>query len=224
MKQVFQKQKEISIIFAYIGVVAVLVYFVILPLLSKIEGINNQIQEESMKQEIVKQQLEELPKIQQQYEALQKNEGFIDVLLDKNNAVTLIEKLENLAQDSGNKIEISIQNSSLPENVAVVTTNTNTDDTLIKALPSADYLQLHILLTGDYNKIVNFISRLENMEYYSDITGIEIKQSDVTDNTGVTNPFNLNSVTDSNKISSESNQGDQGNLEATIDVVFYTKK
>ena len=113
MKKIFQKQREIIIIFAYVGVVLALIYFIILPLLSKIEGVNNQIQEESMKQEIVKQQLGELPKIQQQYNTLQTNEGAIDVLLDKDKAVALIESLEKLAQDSGNKIEISVQNSQL---------------------------------------------------------------------------------------------------------------
>lgn len=214
MKNFFQKQREIIAIVVYIGVIAILVYFVILPLISKIEGVNNQIQEESMKQEIVKQQLAELPKIQQQYEALQENEGSIDVLLNKDNAVTLIEKLETLADNCGDKIEISVQNSQSQKNIAVVTAKKNTDD----ALPSADYLQMQITLTGDYNKIVDFISKLESMEYYSDITGVEIKQSDIAENTGVINPFNSSS---SNKISDKSNQGD---LEAILNVVFYTKK
>ena len=221
MKKIFQKQREIITIFAYVGVVLVLVYFVILPIISKIEGVNDQIQEESIKQEIVKQQLGELPKIQQQYNNLQENEGLIDVLLNKDKAVVLIESLEKIAQNSGNKIEISLQNSQLQKNVAVVTTKSNSDDTLINALPSADYLQMQILLTGNYNKVIDFISRLENMEYYSDITGIEMKQSEPSNNVGIISPFNLSSTTSSKKISDQYTPGD---LEATLDVVFYTKK
>lgn len=221
MKKIFQKQREIIIILTYVGVILVLVYFVILPLLSKIEGVNNQIQEESMKQEIVKQQLGELPKIQQQYDTLQKNEGTIDVLLDKNKAVTLIESLEKLAQDSGNKIEISVQNSQLQKNVTVATTKTPADKTLINTLPSSDYLQMQIILTGDYNKVVNFISKIENMEYYSDIIGIKMMHSDLAGNNEVINSFNSVSINNSDKISSKSNAG---GLKATLDVVFYTKK
>ena len=225
MKKIFQKQREIIIIFAYVGVVLALIYFIILPLLSKIEGVNNQIQEESMKQEIVKQQLGELPKIQQQYNTLQTNEGAIDVLLDKDKAVALIESLEKLAQDSGNKIEISVQNSQLQKNVAVTTTKIAADGTLIKALPSTDYLQMQILLTGDYNKIINFINKLENMEYYSDITGIKMTQSDITGNAEVINPFNSVSMTGSETGSDKvSNKPDTGNLKVSLDVVFYTKK
>ena len=218
MKKIFQKQREVIAIFVYVGVIAMLVYFIILPLVSKIEGVNNQIQEESMKQEIVKQQLTELPKIQQQYETLQENKGSIDVLLDKGNAVTLIEKLETLADDCGDKIEISVQNSQSQKNVAAVATKTNADDTLANALPSADYLQMQILLIGDYNKIINFISKLESMEYHSDITRVEIKQGNLANNAGAINPFNSGS---SGKISDKSNQGD---LEASINVAFYTKK
>jgi hypothetical protein len=221
MKKFFQKQKELIIIIAYVGIVLILVYFVILPLLLKIKEVNNKIQEESIKQEIAKQQLAELPKIQQQYDILQANEGTIDVLLDKDKAVTLIESLEKLAEDSGNKIEIFVQNSQLQKNVMVATTKTKTEDTLLNALPSSDYLQMQIVLTGDYNKIINFISRLENMEYYSDITGIKITQNDFTGNIEATSLFGSVSINNSNKVSDKSNPE---NLKATLDVVFYTKK
>lgn len=221
MKKIFQKQREIIIIFAYIVAVTMLVYFVVLPLLSKIEEANNQIQEESMKQEIIKQQLGELPKIQQQYDALQENEGSVDILLDKDNAVTLIEKLETLADNCGDKIEISVQNSQLQKNIVVATIKTSTEDTLINALPSTDYLQMQIVLTGNYNEAIDFIRKLESMEYYSDITGIKIKQNEQTIDVGVANPFSSNSTTDVQKISDKSNLE---NIETTLNVVFYTKK
>lgn len=218
MNNFFKKQRETITIIAYICIVVVLVYFVILPLLLKIKGVNDQIQEGKMKQEIAGQQLEELPKIQQQYDMLQENEGSVNVLLDKDNAVIIIERLEKLAEDSGNKIEISIQNSQIQKNSAIATDKTAT---LINALPSTDYLQIQILLTGDYNKIVHFVDKLENIEYYSDIIGIKIRQSDPAANTGVADPFGSSSLTNSNKILDKVNPGD---LVSTLDVVFYTKK
>jgi Tfp pilus assembly protein PilO len=218
MKNFFQKQREIMIIFVYVIVIAALFYFVILPLLSKIEGVNNEIQEESMKQEIVRQQLANLPKIQQQYDVLQENEGSIDVLLDKDKAVVLIESLEKLAQDSGNNIEISVQTPPAQKSTAVKPGKKTLENVLVDALPSTDYLQMQIKLTGDYNKIVDFIGRLENMEYYSDIIGIQIGENDTASGAVVINPFSSVKPADSEKISN------QGDLKATLDVVFYIKK
>jgi len=221
MKNFFKKQREIITILIYVGVVLVLIYFVILPLLSKIKNINDQIQEGGMKQELVKQQLAELPKIQQQYNVLQKNEGLIDVLLNEEEAVVLIERLEKLAQDSGNKIEISVQNPQLKKSTATVPGKINADNVLVSALPSTDYLQMQILLTGDYNKAVDFIGKLENIEYYSDIIGIRIKQGELSSSTGAANPFIPGSVVDPQQISNGSNLAD---LKTILDVVFYTKK
>ena len=63
------------------------------------------------------------------------------------------------------------------------------------------------------------------MEYYSDITGIKMTQSDITGNAEVINPFNSVSMTGSETGSDKvSNKPDTGNLKVSLDVVFYTKK
>jgi len=59
------------------------------------------------------------------------------------------------------------------------------------------------------------------MEYYSDIIGVKISQNNSTADAGVVNPFSSGLSTNSEKKSSNYNAGD---LEATINVVFYTKK
>jgi hypothetical protein len=221
MKNFFQKQRELLAVVAYVGVIAGLIFLVIFPLLSKINKVNDQIQEESMKQDIAKQQLGELPKLGQQYKKLQENEGSINVLLDSNKAVTLIERLENIAQDSGDKIEISIQNSQIQKNIANMSGKAAADNALVLGLPSADYLQMQISLTGNYNSIVKFIGQLENAEYYSDIISIKIKQLASISSSGTANPFNSGSTSDPNKVVAKYNPGD---IAAILDVVFYTKK
>jgi hypothetical protein len=229
MKKFFKKQRELVIIIAYAGLVFVLVYFVILPLISRINTKIDQIQEENIQQEIVRQQIEDLPKIQQQYDVLQKEEGLIDVLLDRNDAVTLIKKLEKLAENSGNKITIAVQDApvqpvqkSNPKTAAK--TNVADSDDITKSLPSTNYMQLKITLDGNYNSIVNFVKLLEKFEYYSDIIGIQIRQNESsggqTANIGTLNSSNTVSKNGEEIKPTEENKT---TLEASLDVVFYTK-
>jgi hypothetical protein len=222
MKKFLQKQKEILIISAYMLIVAGIVYFAILPLLKSITNIKDQIQEEAIKQEIIRGQLEELPKIQEQYDMLQKNEGLDDVLFDKNDAITLIKKLETLSQISGNKIEISVQENAVVQPVATK----NISNSLVGSLPNQDYMQMKLSLTGKYSAIADFIRRLENSEYYCDIIAINIKKAEnnnsqsSTIGLGMLNIFNSASRASVNNLSANNN----GNITADLDVVFYAKK
>jgi hypothetical protein len=227
MKDFFQIQREGIAIFIYIGAIVVLIYFVVLPLIAYIDRTKNQIQEEYVKQEIKEQQIKELPKIEAQYNVLKNNEKSIDVLLEKDNAIELIKRLEEIAQDSGNDISISIQNSAAQKNtMTVVKDNANIDDGLIKSLPSADYLQIKITLTGDYNAVVKFIHLIENFEYYCDILAIKINQKEEQNKISEigtkisTNPFDSNKE----KNIEETINSNDNKLEAILDVVFYTKK
>lgn len=225
MKNFIQKQKELVVISAYIIVIIMLIYFVVVPLVSKINETNDQIQKERINQNMIEQKIAELPKIQQQYNTILEKENIIDVFLDKNEEVGLIEKIEKLAQDTDNKIEISVQ-SNQPQ-----TKNTDNkkkkkvEETLVSKLPSTDYLQMQIILNGSYNDMLNFIRRLENMENYSDIIKIKIEQTDsnaiTNSNFGSANPFVQAPSTDSEDTANSVIEKD---LKTTMDIVFYTKK
>jgi len=224
MKKIFQKQREIIIILIYIGIIIVLIYFVILPLIGHINNTRDQIQEEHVKQEIKQQQIRELPKMEEQYNILQNNGESTDILLDKNDAVVLIEKLEKLAQNSDNEIAISIQNTENQKNVPEAKSKTNTNNELVDNLPSADNLQMKITITGSYNTIAQFINSLESFEYYCDIVAIQIKQKEEDNKVaeiGTINPFSSKS---SINIGKSSNLDNKNKEEASLDIVFYTKK
>jgi len=228
MKKFFQKQREVIAILVYVCVIIALIYFVVLPLLARISSTRDQIQEEHMKQDIKKQQISELPKMEEQYNILQNNEKSVDVLLDKNDAVVLIEKLEKLAQDSNNEISISVQDVATQKNATVITNSeTKTDNELVNDLPSTNYLQMKITLTGDYNTMMNFVHSLESSEYYCDIIAIQINQKENTNEVSdigmktLINPSGLN-ITKNTTETTDSNNDNK--IEASLDVVFYTKK
>lgn len=194
-----------------------------MPLISRIEAKNNQIQEETAKREMLNRQIENLPKMKQQYESIQKKESSMDILYKEEKAILLIEKLEKFAQESNSEIEISVQDPQKEKNVSSVKNKTAAENSIESMLPSPDYMQMQILLKGSYNEAVNFISKLESMEYYSDIIGIKIKQdSDKIDpNFGAISPFIQNAEVNQEKVNEIK---EEKALEAILNVVFYIKK
>lgn len=216
MNNFLKKRREILAIFAYVALIAGLFYAVIFPLISKINDVNDRLQEETLKQESARQHLSELPKIQQQYEVIEKNATSLDVLLDKNNAVGLIETLEKLADETGNSITISVQDQS-PAKSSAKAKNAQ-ENTIVNSLPSQNYLQLKITLNGDFDRMGKFIKALESFEYYCDIIGIQIKDTKEEDKLSGGDPFDSKS-----KQSAAAESKKSGDLEAVLDVVFYAK-
>lgn len=224
MKNFLHKQREIIAILAYVAVVVGIVYFAIFPLLGRINSINDEIQQETMKQESVKLHIEQLPKIQKQYEALQASGDLMDVLLNKDKAVVLIERLEKLADSTGNEITIAVQQETAPVKKTQTKTATTAavEDTLVANLPSADYLEMKISLNGSYNSIIEFIDLLEKFEYYADIIEIKINKEEAnvsTVNSATVGMFSRSSSVTSKQAETSSKKGE---LAASLGVVFYT--
>lgn len=227
MKNFFKKQSEILAILLYVIAVIGLVYFIILPLIGRINGISDQIQQELLNQEGVKLHIEQLPKMQKQFQDLQNNGELENVLLKKEKAVVLIEKLEELAESTGNEIKIEVQDVAIIEPVKKSAKKgaESSDNALILGLPSSDYLQMKIILTGEYNSIIGFIALLEKFEYYSDITIIQINKSDNSakspnsiSNSGMFGSAPLAADDDSAQVAVPM----KNEIAASLNVVFYT--
>ncbi len=215
MNKLLYKKREAIVIIIWIAMLAALFFLVIHPFLQKIREVQDEIQVEKMKQESVSQRIEDLPKVQEQFSILEEDYDLIDVLLKQDEAVNLIEKLEQLAQVTGNKISIIVQEDDAKK-AAQAKGKPGADNKLIDSLPSSDYLKLKISLKGDYNSIFKFIHSLETFKYYSDVTSIQIKQVEKKESAS-SNPFNIAS-------GSGKSIENEGPLEAYLDSVFYMYK
>lgn len=223
MKEFFKKYREILLIISWIAFLFTAVRLIVLPIMAKIAAANNEIQEENLKKDISNKNVGELPKIKQQYENLKQNSQSVDVLLEKANAVQLIKKLEKSADQSGVKTTITVQDQVTAKPQAK--NKNQNENTLINDLPSKDYLQLKISADGNYNQIISFIKTLENLEYYNDIIALDVKKESLSgskekqsiDGT-VISPFSSEMENNSKDIQESGNS-----LNASIDVVFYTK-
>lgn len=224
MKKFIQKQREILIVVAYVGFVFALVYIVIFPLLGKIGDVSDAIQKDILNQEIVKQRLNEIPKMQEQFGLLEKNEEILDVLFEKNNAVQLIEKLEKVAQETQNQISITMQEqvNTQKNTLKVEKKNERGENVIVASLPSENYLQMKIAVEGSYGSIVNFIDSLENLEYYCDILSLQIRKAGLNEH-GTNRSSGLFEKPEPSVLTEEPQQPEQG-MEGSIEVVFYTKQ
>ncbi len=219
MKIFLNKQREILAILIYAGFIVGLIYLGVLPLVKKIADTNDKIQQENAQQEGIRTHINELPKIQKQYQDLQDKGDLMGVLLNKNKAVVLIERLEELASNTDNKITISIQDTALVKNIPAVKTADSTE-TLVSILPNPNYLQMKINLDGSYNSVIKFFSLLEKFEYYSDIIAIQINKSDLAKPNGAMFSDSSGVLKTDNNVQIIPVVDDK--LSASLDVVFYT--
>ena len=226
MKKILKTQRELIAAILFFVVIGLLIKIVIVPLIDRISGIKTEIEESNIKQALKKQRLDELPKIRQQYSAITDKNGNLDLLLDKDQAVSAIERMEKLAQDTNNEITISISDSDQSKPAAPK--GKDAQISLAESLPSSDYLKFKITLLGNYEGLYKFISSLESLEFYSDIISINIGQPSATGsdsaktrNGDVLNPFS--SVASSPVVNTQP-QPNTDALSTSLEVAFYTKK
>ncbi len=225
MKKFLKKQREFIAVALFLLALGMSTYFVVVPLLKKITLTRDEIEENKIKQEIKKQRLEELPKIAQRYTEVSSQQEKFDILLEKQQAVVLIERLESLAQDTNNKIQIVVVPSDTEPKKATSKTAPKVVS-LADALPKQEYLKLKITLAGDYGGAFKFIHGLESLDYYADT--IEISMGNITGNDQATSsasggpdassPFGAQVARNPELVVSDS-----GHLETVLTVVFYSK-
>jgi Tfp pilus assembly protein PilO len=225
MKEFIKKYKVIVAIAAYVVLIAGLFYFVVGRIVTKIQGVGDQIVQQDLAAQSKQQQVNEIPKMQQQFDEISsKNDVLSNMFLNKNDAVKLIEQVEDLAKQCQVSVDISVQDNQVaPKPQAPATPGAS--PTVVGSLPGSNYLKFTFNLKGSYNNIVEFMSRLENMQYYADIISMDIKQNTEIDTTsppasgsGVLNPF-ANSPTSKTQTANTPPKG--GYISAALDVVFY---
>lgn len=173
MKIFLKKQREILAVALFLVVVFAMIYYLIYPLFNKIKNLKDDIQQSVFSQNLKQQNLSKLPKMQEQYEKIEAQENkFSSSLLRKEDAVFLIEKLEELAKRTYVSIEISIV-----ENKQTNQTNKKGEEktNLVNNLPSGEYLEMKLNLSGKYADIIQFEKYLEDFVYNNDIVSLEIK-------------------------------------------------
>lgn len=227
MKNFIKKNKIILAVVIYMAVLGSAFYFVAGHLLSAISGNNVKIQENLVDREIKEKRLAEIPKMKEQYQTVASEERFFIPLVTEDKAVELIEKLEKLAQSSGNEINIEIQSNTGKVDTSKAKSKKTEDEkqSIRDSLPSSDYLELKINLSGSYNQLLDFIEKFEALQYYSDIVSLDIEfKEEEKKAQSSPSPFaqNTNNMTGSEEV--QPVPAKEATLNSSINAVFYLEK
>ena len=219
----FLKKNKIYFLVATYSLVLVAVYFfTVNPLFSQIKNKNIEIQEKVANQESKKEKISKLPAFKSQVEKVKNNEEKIKIGADSNNMVLLLEKIEKISDETGNKVKIEIAEKGVKEKKQ---SSDSKDDSskkekaqITEKLPIDRYMTININLLGNYQNFVDFVRKLENLDYYSDIISIKISKESLK--SFDSNPFESSGLESARKESEEV----KDQISSVISVVFYLEK
>jgi hypothetical protein len=223
MKDILKKYSFLINIAGFLIVLVLVFFFVINPLQKSIQSNSDEIQKKIIDDNISKSRISQIPDMEKIEEAFSENKNSLDIILDSSNEVDFIKKIESLAEETGNKIVLKIDDGKGNNPKKSVVTAKDSDD--IKAnLNYTKYLSMQINLEGNYEQALEFIHKLENMNYYVDIISINMiknAQDQTGENTSGTSPFEANNPKTKSDTTGLSNINNM--IESSLGVVVYLK-
>jgi hypothetical protein len=177
MKYFIKKNRVILAIMIYIVFLGAF-FFVVNKIVVMIDTSNDDIQKQALIQEIKYKQIDNIPKMQEQFNEISlKKEKLEAMILKKEDAVKLIEKIENLAAQC--KVGITIAVAEVQVDPKAKKAVPKKGEVVVKKfdefLPGENYLKFTVDIDGSYDDVFNFFYKIENMSYYSDILSFDIK-------------------------------------------------
>lgn len=177
MSAFWKKYKIKIIILAYIVAIFSLIRFVTVPFVGKIKEKSDSIQERIINSRISEIRIGEIPDMEETLENYQNNSKALEVILNIEKEVDFIKRVESIADATGNRITLSVENSNVNQNKK--NAPAGKEKTIKDSLKYSTYVPMDINLNGDYPSLVNFINKLENSDYYVNI--ISIRSEKVTE-------------------------------------------
>ncbi len=164
----FRKKIYLKILILIIAI-AVLIFFVIRPIFSKIDQTSQRIQETQFILSEFDQQKKYLESLENDSENIEKeNIVLSQVLIEPQNIVNFIIALEKIADVTENQMEINVV-APQKENTLNISTQQPVSKNEFYNVP------FNLNLEGKFNSLMDFLVLLENMEYYVDVDSINIE-------------------------------------------------
>lgn len=159
--------------------------FALVPIRKSIESNSDEAQRKIIDGEMYVERVSKISEMEKTRSLLAENESNLRVFLDKNSEVDFIKKIEDIAAETGNKVSLKIEDESAAPKTKAAASKKNEDE-IKKSLPKIEYLSMSISLEGNYEQAVNFLHKIENMNYYVDVLSISMNKSAVE---AVVDPF-----------------------------------
>ncbi len=220
----FKKNKYLLIIGILLLVWVSFIFLVILPEKDVLHNKFVDLEKEKLNNQANNEKLSSLGDLKRISAMIDGEKRTLEVIFSEDKIIDLVSELEKIAEETGNKISISVANEEgrKIETVNVIKDEKNDDD-FLKNLPTQNYFEIDITLEGDYNKTLNFIKKINSIKYYNVIKSFEMgmqerslnKSDRVVGGGGVTN---LSQDENSNE---NSLPEEKFFLESKLKVLFY---
>lgn len=170
MEKNWKKNKFWFIVAGYMAFFCLVAYFLVFRIIGEINYKSEETQKKMINGEIVQAKISSIPNMEKNIQSFTEKGKDFDILLLADGEVDFIKNLESLAENTGNKIALRIEEDKKA-------TKTEADKKRLQNnLAYENYIMMEINLEGGYEEFMNFINKLENMGQYSDIVSIAMKR------------------------------------------------
>lgn len=187
MKNIWRKYKTGIISIGYCVVAACLFYFIFSPYKNKVESQADKIQETALENQIFEKKTSKLSQMKTKYNDYQNNKDKMGKFLKDGEEVNLIKRLEALGEETQNKVVLNIleKNEKISKDaVASSPKSAAKEGNILKDAPSQNFLSLEINLEGSYQNLIDFLKKMESMNYYADVISLDLTKTIAGDASG----------------------------------------
>lgn len=218
MKNIWLKYKFLITTAIYAILVLAFVYYVVRPLVNDVRLRAYQAQAKAIDREIEKAQIDKLPEINKEWTDYESRKSVMNVILSQPDQVSFIESVESIAQTSGNKIELKIEDSTKNPSFGVKSKD------ILSKVTYPDYFPIEINLEGNYTGLVNFIHMLENGQFYVNVVAVSsVKNTADKNNNGNQNPFD-SAPSQFSVNANDASKNVDDSIKTDISAIVYTQK
>ncbi len=199
MKNIWEKYKEFWLVVIFLLFLVGIFYFIFRPLNSRVVEKRVYAEQKKVEREIIESKVEHLSEFKQDSDLIESQENFSTVFFQPDQAVVLIEKIEALANETNNEIEIKIVSENSSDLNKDSKSKKVDQSDFEKNFFQADFLTMQINLQGNFINIMKFIGRIENIDYFSDLVSLKISSQEDEksgNNRATTSSSIFNSVSD----------------------------
>lgn len=147
-------------------------FFVVLPIKGNIKKNSDEIQKKIIDNNIYKERAQKIPEMEKTQATFEGNKNNLKIFLNGSSEVDFIKKIESVAEETGNRITLKIEESANQK------TDKKDENDIKNALPGNNkYVAMQISLEGNYENLFNFMRKLENINYYVNIISLNLSKA-----------------------------------------------
>ncbi|MCX6763309.1 MAG: hypothetical protein NTZ97_01055 [Candidatus Moranbacteria bacterium] len=174
MKNFVEKHKvSINISLFFLSWVLVFV-FLAYPMIRKIVNDADEMERQRIEEKLNQEKVLKIPEMEQKLSLFKNKETEMKTILEPEKEVAFINSLEAVANETGNKISLKVD-----DKVQVIKQEKKTKDEaaktdILSSLPYNNFILIEVDLEGRYDSLLNFIKKLENFDVPVNVIAINL--------------------------------------------------